>query len=84
MRLLSLLAFTGLASAINTRGSRGAALERKGIKLPQPRSAPKHAAPLMKRGGNATIIPQTEKTASKSLRTYHSMSRMQVVARTGY
>lgn len=64
MQLLSLLALTGVASAINTQGSRAAALERKGIKLPQ-RSAPKQAAPLTKRAGsNSTIIPQNEKTAS--------------------
>lgn len=68
MQLLSLLALTGLASAVNTRGSRGAALERKGIKLPQPRSAPKQATSFAKRDGNSTIIPQTEKTASKSYR----------------
>jgi hypothetical protein len=65
MQLLSLLALTGFASAINTRGSRGAALERKGIKLPHQRSAPKHAAPLVKRDGT-TIIAQNEKTASES------------------
>ncbi|KAL5377118.1 hypothetical protein PMIN06_011865 [Paraphaeosphaeria minitans] len=61
MQLLSLLALTGLATAINTQGSRGAALERKGIKLPQ-RSAQKHAAPHVKRDGT-TIIAQNEKTA---------------------
>ena len=64
MQLLSLLALTGVASAINTQGSRAAALERKGIKLPQ-RSAPKQAAPLVKRDGT-TIIAQNEKTASQS------------------
>lgn len=65
MKVFSILAITGLASAINTRGSRSAALERKGIKLPH-KSAPKQAAPLAKRDGNSTIIPQNEKTASKS------------------
>ena len=63
MKVFSILALTGLASAINTRGSRGAALERKGIKLPH-RSAPKQASKFAKRDGNSTIIPQNAKTES--------------------
>ena len=65
MQLLSLLALAGVASAINTRGSRGAALERRGIKVPQLKSALKQTAPLVKRDYKTTIIPQTEKTKSK-------------------
>lgn len=61
MQLLSLLALSGLTAAINTRGSRGAALERKGIQLPKPRHAIKHSAPLVKRA--EPIIAQNNKTA---------------------
>ena len=65
MKVSSILALVGVASAVNTRGSRKAALERKGIQLPHRSGSVKREAPLVRRGTNGTIIPQTEKTESE-------------------
>lgn len=73
MQLIALLALGGLASAINTRGSRANALERKGVNVAKLNerlvsAGSKKPAPLVKR--KEPIIKQTEKTQStpKTLR----------------
>jgi hypothetical protein len=67
MQLLSLLAIGGIAGTTFARSGREAAYAKRNIVPPAPRyGVPSQPAAHVKREAK-TIIPQTEKTASKSL-----------------
>lgn len=66
MQLLSLLAVGSLAGSAIARSSRSAALAKKNIAAPQPRSVTSKPVHHVKRQAE-TIIPPSEKTASTSI-----------------